>query len=217
MNLNFRSVFNEATGTWVAVPEIAAAKGKKSRRAVVAVAVALAAIPLSETVEAQVIIGSGDTATNSRTAGPSGRLYQAVLNRMTGAGSITDYLGSTSGQSPDAVVIGNKNRAYQGSVVVGYANTAGVNALDTFASYILGVDNSATGAFDTAIGVQNMANAIAAIVIGVANTASGNTAIALGRQSTASGNFSIAQGNVAQATNTGAIALGDSAFASGNS
>ena len=171
MNLNFRSIFNELTGAWVAVPEIATSKGKKSRRAVVAVVVALAAIPLSETAEAQVIIGSADSATNSLTAGPAGRLYQGVLNRMTGVGSITDYLGSTSGQSPDAVIIGNKNFAYQGSVVVGYANTAGLSALDSFASYVLGVDNSATGAFDTAIGVQNIANATAAIVIGVANTA----------------------------------------------
>ena len=97
MNLNFRSIFNELTGAWVAVPEIATSKGKKSRRAVVAVVVALAAIPLSETAEAQVIIGSADSATNSATAGPSGRLYQGVLNRMTGVGSITDYLGSTSG------------------------------------------------------------------------------------------------------------------------
>ncbi len=82
MNLNFRSIFNELTGAWVAVPEIATSKGKKSRRAVVAVVVALAAIPLSETAEAQVIIGSTDTATNSMTAGPSGRLYQGVLNQQ---------------------------------------------------------------------------------------------------------------------------------------
>ena len=180
MNLNFRSIFNELTGAWVAVPEIATSKGKKSRRAVVAVVVALAAIPVSETAEAQVIIGSADSATNSMTAGPGGRLYQGVLNRFAGSGTITDYLGSTSGQSPDAVVIGNKNVAYQGSVVVGYANTAGVNAVDTFAAYVFGVDNSAAGLYDTAIGIQNIASASSVVAIGVANTGSGNTAIALG-------------------------------------
>ena len=44
MNKYYRSIFNEQVGTWVAVPEIATSKGKKSQRAVVAVAATLAAL-----------------------------------------------------------------------------------------------------------------------------------------------------------------------------
>jgi len=36
MNKSYRSIFNEALGTWVAVSEIDSARGKKSRSGVVA-------------------------------------------------------------------------------------------------------------------------------------------------------------------------------------
>ena len=84
MNKTYRSIFNELTGTWVAVPEVTKAKGKKSRLAKTAAAVGLASIAASNVAQAQLIIGADVPTGNDSLSGGTNASVAQTLNQSWG-------------------------------------------------------------------------------------------------------------------------------------
>ena len=222
MNLNFRSVFNEQTGTWVAVSEIVAAKGKRSRAAMVVAASTLIGYALTGgQAQAQLFLTESVTPSqgNTATAGLVGLIEAHNYDTNT---TVESTFGGYS-----SIVGGSNNKLLgKSEVVFGVGNTDAANSAD---NVVYGVANKNSGVTDAVqVGNLNVVNngggfgGGSNITLGSANTAAGyyayaigtfakaanDYAIAFGTEITATGLNSIAMGQNARATASGAIAIG---------
>ncbi len=195
MNKSYKTVWNESTGTYVAAPEVAKSRGKKSR---------------STKALAAAIVAAGTGAVTSMSA------HAGALDGGTVAGyesvAIGDGSYANSGPDPSGGYFG----AATASVAIGYLASAS-NQRTT----AIGSQAQATGINDTVIGSHASAGGNDNTVIGVnaKSTVTWGTAVgsssqvayfgaALGVSSVASGDFSAAVGAAANATGASSSALG---------
>ena len=219
MNKTYKSIFNESTGTYVAVSETAKSQGKKSVKssivsAVTDLKISAAALALASTgallflpssAAHAVEIGSGfinNTGTAASTANP---------------GDVAIGGGATTGGG-SGIAIGNGTQALAaGGIAIGAGayvpqNTPFVSATDNIA---IGTSASATAHNNIAVGGSASVSGNYSVAFGHSAIVAGDTSVAVGALAKASLVSDIAIGYNAQASGGGSIALGQSAIASG--
>ncbi|WP_124372703.1 YadA-like family protein [Pseudomonas chlororaphis] len=185
MNKVYRTVYNHALDTWVAVSELVAAKGKRSGSRCVA----------------GVGIASGDSVWGNSLGG--GFLLKSLVAALVLVLPLTGH----ASYSPPS------NGSGCGSGAVNYTGVDGSTQTRTFGdgsgntSILSGCDSNATGLVGaTLIGTGLVANGKYATAVGYLSVA-GIQATALGTQATAA-NYSIAIGALSKTSADGAIAIG---------
>ncbi|MCM2560289.1 YadA-like family protein [Alcaligenes faecalis] len=219
MNHVYKTIWNEQTGTYVAVSEHKRARGKRSgsvKAAVAGAVLATGALAMGSALAATGINGGTGAGTAISECKDSTQAQAGKKNSIAiGCNSLADGKddGDTSffdRKNPhnknldtsgtyQSVAIGTGAKAKQGSVALGH----GAQAAD------------GESALAVAIGSQAKAQNVASLAIGPAALATGNTALAMGRQTAATADFAQAIGNVAAATGLGSLAVGHSATATG--
>ena len=227
MNKAYRVVWNESTNTWVAVAEIATARGKSGKAKVVAASVAVVGA-LASPAHADLIWGSGSKAPGegSMAMGINSdaktrytiAVGQDAVNKSNGDSAV--LIGHDAQASSDAnpntgtntmgqqVVIGESSRANSQSVAVG----AQVYATGQ-ASIAIGGDDLGNNDSKTSAGKYTGANAWRnyagqpITVEGVSTKDASNPAIGF-TSTTASGRGSIAIGHMSQSTGKASLAFG---------
>ena len=227
MNKAYRVVWNESTNTWVAVAEIATARGKSGKAKVVAASVAVVGA-LASPAHADLIWGSGAKAPGegSMAMGINSdaktkytiAVGQDAVNKSNGDSAV--LIGHDAQASSDAnpntgtntmgqqVVIGESSRANSQSVAVG----AQVYATGQ-ASIAIGGDDLGNNDSKTSAGKYTGANAWRnyagqpITVEGVSTKDASNPAIGF-TSTTASGRGSIAIGHMSQSTGKASLAFG---------
>ena len=227
MNKTYRVVWNESTNTWVAVAEIATARGKSGKAKVVAASVAVVGA-LASPAHADLIWGSGSKAPGegSMAMGINSdaktkytiAVGQDAVNKSNGDSAV--LIGHDAQASSDAnpntgtntmgqqVVIGESSRANSQSVAVG----AQVYATGQ-ASIAIGGDDLGNNDSKTSAGKYTGANAWRnyagqpITVEGVSTKDASNPAIGF-TSTTASGRGSIAIGHMSQSTGKASLAFG---------
>ena len=227
MNKTYRVVWNESTNTWVAVAEIATARGKSGKAKVVAASVAVVGA-LASPAHADLIWGSGAKAPGegSMAMGINSdaktkytiAVGQDAVNKSNGDSAV--LIGHDAQASSDAnpntgtntmgqqVVIGESSRANSQSVAVG----AQVYATGQ-ASIAIGGDDLGNNDSKTSAGKYTGANAWRnyagqpITVEGVSTKDASNPAIGF-TSTTASGRGSIAIGHMSQSTGKASLAFG---------
>ncbi|MDO5680836.1 MAG: YadA-like family protein [Pelistega sp.] len=235
MNKAYKSVYNESLGSYVAVPELANAKGKKissarglmqSKTSIFATAVLSTALSmLSSNVFSAVGTGGG---TGYGTAISHNYNYYNCKNEAQanffssiaiGCGSVAELPNDTR------TLFFTRDNPFNTEIRTDlefYATAIGHNAKAYKGGTAIGdgaqaadKDNEGIAALGVAIGAQAMSRNVASVAIGPGALATGNTALAIGRQTAATADFAQAIGNVAAATAKGSLAIGHSATATG--
>ena len=179
MNKSYRSIWNESLGAWVAVSEVASARGKRSKRSVVGAAVAL-------------VIAAGAGAAHAQYTGNQSN-YGSVPTGSTGVAIGTGTTAATQATvSGDVNILdrGNPGNARKGATNynVGTAGVGGVaigrKASSTGGAVAIG-DNAVASSLGIGIGAYASGTGVGSFALGTAALASGNTSIAVGRQSAA--------------------------------
>lgn len=218
MNKTHRTIFNIATGTWVAASETAKSRTKSAgQRALVRHAIALAAVTL----------GLGATQAFAYVAG-NGAQQGNANNTVIGdnadgsaAGCNTSYLPG----SACSTIIGNSASSTAGATTAigDHARTTGANsvAIGAYAtasswSQAIGAGATATGGWATAIGQNAVASASNALSLGTNSSATGDTSVAVGSAAKATGTNSFALGYSANAQGVDSMAFGRSVTVAGD-
>ena len=223
MNKNYRSIYNEATGTWVAVSEAAKSNGKKTKNAqqalnLVAAGMAGAVAFLApNTAVASYAAGNGTVAvsgiaisdTSSVAAKSVGVQAIAIGPGAVATGDYSIALGrNAAAQDNQAIAIGLNSSAGPTSQAIGVgavaAGTGGV-ALGTLSK----IDSAAI--FATALGNSASVTASYGVAVGLYAASSGQNAVAIGRLAGAAGEYSAAMGYKSSAATVNAIAIGNAA------
>ena len=227
MNKTYRVVWNESTNTWVAVAEIATARGKSGKAKVVAASVAVVGA-LASPAHADLIWGSGSKAPGegSMAMGINSdaktrytiAVGQDAVNKSNGDSAV--LIGHDAQASSDAnpntgtntmgqqVVIGESSRANSQSVAVGAQVYATGQASIAIGGDDLGNNDSKTsaGKYTGADEWRNYAGQ-PITVEGVSTKDASNPAIGF-TSTTASGRGSIAIGHMSQSTGKASLAFG---------
>ncbi|MBM2774535.1 collagen-binding trimeric autotransporter adhesin [Burkholderia territorii] len=230
MNKAHRTLFNTATGTWVAVSELATARKKSGgRRALVRSAIALAAVALSlGASQAFAATAGADACTTAD--GQNGVVGEAGVCTVPSAGAIGSVgtMGAigTSAVVDDAYIkvlpatMGGTAATASGTAAVAIGNAAVANGTSVLAfgsaatatgtgSMAFGRLAKATGGTSaTAIGNDSIASGTSVLAIGSSATATGSGVVAIGRLATATSDNSTALGNQTSVLATGGVALG---------
>ena len=207
MNKSFRSVFNEETGTWVAVAENVKANGKKSQLASSAVPV-VAVLSFVGFVQAQVLIGSpfvsgGTGSAFSDTPTQNGGI--AIGGHSTASAIQTIALGGATASADSAIALGWSSMASgENAVVLGAYSTAADQGV------AVGANVTAAGYGAVAIGGSDVTPILGASIGGI------STVPSVYSSTRASGNASVAYGSGSFASTDGAAAIGSMATASGS-
>ena len=198
MNKTYKSVWNETTGTWVAVSELE--KGRsKSKRARTAISKAILAqvaagglsLAGASAAMAGPIVEGTATGTNATAIG-SESLADVVDGVAIGTGASANADTGANASKTGAVAIGSGAEAFGSGMAVGTGASAGSDSL------AIGSGSSAT---------------LQSIAIG-ANARSFNTsAVALGESASAGAAKSLALGANSNAMAAGAVALGSESVA----
>ncbi|CAJ0809787.1 YadA-like family protein [Ralstonia flaminis] len=217
MNKTYRSIFNTATGTWVAASETAKSRRKSGgQRTLARVSVVLAAVTLS----------LGATQSFAYVAG-TGAQQGNANNTVIGDNANGSAAGCNSTYLPGSAcstIIGNSASSTAGATTVigDHASATGSNstAIGAYASaaqwsQAIGAGAAATGGWATAIGQSAQATATNTTAIGTNSTALGNGATALGSGAHATQQDSFAMGWNANATAQGSMAFGTSVTSAG--
>ncbi|MDF3834955.1 ESPR-type extended signal peptide-containing protein, partial [Cupriavidus basilensis] len=202
VNRTYKTIWNERTGTYVAVGEDCKSRGKagrsERRRQIVARTILAAAGMLAVPYAVGQTAVSGTTGNNNggngKTATVDTNCGTNFVNRQNpgnNPGSSVQYVL----QNGCSTAIGNSANAASASVAIG--------------------DRSGASDSGIAIGVGAQATKNSAVALGTIALASGNTSFALGRQSAATADYATAIGNVAYANGESGIAMGHSANAAG--
>ncbi|MGG4602543.1 YadA-like family protein [Alcaligenaceae bacterium Me47] len=219
MNHVYKTIWNEQTGTFVAVSEHKRARGKRSgsvKAAVAGAVLATGALAMGSALAATGISGGTGAGTAISECKGGTQAQAGKKNSIAiGCNSLADDKDDSNTHFFDrenphnknldtsgtyqSVAIGTGAKAKQGSVALGH----GAQAAD------------GESALAVAIGSQAKAQNVASLAIGPAALATGNTALAMGRQTAATADFAQAIGNVAAATGLGSLAVGHSATATG--
>lgn len=191
MNKNYRSVWNDSLGAWVAVSEVDKPKGRRA----------------SSTVKAAVVIAAALGA-----ASPA----FAENNQVTGTETYVTGKDNGTVDKPvnanSSTIVGNTNILH----VTG--DVSGVPLANTGNTHIQGNKNNVSRIHATVMGSSNTVNGEgreATVAIGNTNTVSADGAIAIGKSNSATANSAVAIGTNAMATQVDAIAIGNSAQATG--
>jgi len=196
VNKSYKSVWNEATGTYVAAPERARSRGKKSSSKIALVLAMLATGGAADAFAATgTAIGGCTTSSFDSNIAIDGA---AAINctKATGTSSIAIGSSATAGGAGAGTSVSGKGSGDYDQLAVGVRSTAAANAA-------------------TAIGVDSNSSGIAAVALGSAASASANSAIAIGDAAQASQLGAIAVGATAIAQAANAVALGAGAVVSG--
>ncbi|MBB5469839.1 autotransporter adhesin, partial [Paraburkholderia sp. CI2] len=200
MNKSYRTIWNEALGSWVAASENAVARGKRNKAkvcAVVATAV-VAAASWAPAAHAQYNAGGG--------------VAKGLHSIAIGSGAKTD------GTNINSIAMGYNAFATSGTSAGAYSATAigtNANAVGDGAA-ALGDNARATADKTTAIGRDAIANAVQSSAIGAGAAASGEGSTAVGAESNASGDGATALGLQASASARNSVALGFGALSTGD-
>ncbi|KVQ38947.1 hypothetical protein WT21_29770 [Burkholderia territorii] len=230
MNKAHRTLFNTATGTWVAVSELATGRKKSGgQRALVRSAIALAAVALSlGASQAFAATAGADACTTAD--GQNGVVGEAGVCTVPSAGAIGSVgtMGAigTSAVVDDAYIkvlpatTGGTAATASGTAAVAIGNAAVANGTSVLAfgsaatatgtgSMAFGRLAKATGGTSaTAIGNDSIASGTSVLAIGSSATATGSGVVAIGRLATATSDNSTALGNQTSVLATGGVALG---------
>ncbi|OOS25935.1 ESPR-type extended signal peptide-containing protein [Moraxella pluranimalium] len=231
MNKVYKVIWNHATQTWVAVSEIAQAKGKTSSKtdkraklskaaAVVSLAVAGSAVISGQAYAATTAPASTQYCLQQGGVTTSCADYNVQSNggnvHVQGAGTVAG-LGAGSNPSGWGTSIGADSTAGAGATALGYnAEATGTE------SSALGANTVASGKHSLAIGSSNQpataaeATAERSVAVGHNSSSTATDAIAMGTSATASGASATALGRNTTATKAGATAVGNEADATGD-
>ena len=215
MNRKFKTTWNHATKTWVAVSEIACGHGKNSNTSSLknglfihfALApVVFVGVLMAEPVLAGTVVDCGKAPDDSSIAlGGKNCTYpaEAAGTSSIAIGASSYAGGSGTGTSATGNAAGNWNQVALGT----NARAIGMAALS------FGADSSTNGIGAIALGMKSQANANAAIAMGDSSNAAGTSALAFGALASASQDNSVAIGRSAQAIRAGSVALGNNSVA----
>jgi len=226
MNKAHKTIWSEASGTWIAVSENTNARGKPSRSArhlgkSLAVAGLSVAGLLALMPDAQATTYGPSTCNNPSGAGPDGLTSGAGTAPTDGSGQLSNVIGcNASGGNYLGVQILGYNAAATGAgaVALGYAARGAQRGTG------VGMQAQATGAGSTALGQWTRATAPGSVAIGgdtSSNTAAagaqatGAGAVAIAGQAQAAGDSSVAIGQRANAVRNGDVAIGADSRADG--
>ncbi|MDO4642412.1 MAG: YadA-like family protein [Cardiobacteriaceae bacterium] len=210
MNHIYKTIYNPALGTWIAVPEIARNGGKKSRifsvnykNVVCAAVVSISLYTAIPSVAANAGISNG-TGQTALAINPNGGSANASGNASIAAGLNADSKGQYSiAIGREAVAAQNENIAIGNQAI---ANTDGDRHQQTIA---IGSNANATGQQAVALGQGTKAKNKENIAIGNAAEATGRQqVIAIGAAVSATGDQSTAIGNNTTVSGDSSIAIG---------
>lgn len=215
MNKSYMTLFSESLGAWVAVSEITAKSGRRSRASLFlcaslapVITVWFAGLPLPAAAQQSIIFGDG--------AGVGSARYSIAIginSSATGDESIALGMASISPGIRTIAVGSTANVNGNDSIAIGTGATGngsfGVVAIGQGAT-VAGTRSTAMGSFVSIEGQDNVAlGSGAAVRNGDGSTAVGNGASTNGQRSTA-------LGVGANSTGVGALAIGSSGIAAGD-
>ncbi len=218
MNKVFRVIWNHATQTWVAVSELAKAKGKTKSKASKLTAFSVA---LGSTLAAGSVMAA-TSATLTGTISPSTNGIAHLANGMSGVSVSTD---SSASAPKNIIVIGDKrSHAYDQQILIGFNTSsfrgngvANGKAGDTIVGNRIGLGGGSNGqdSFSTAVGFgTQVAGPSVAMGVGARAdifdsrgwNATQNGGVAIGA-------FALQGGNIDGGTVIGALSSGDYFYA----
>ncbi|WP_158953373.1 YadA-like family protein [Paraburkholderia acidisoli] len=202
MNKAYRSVWNESSGTWVAVPERASGKRKSGPAAAVAgVARVLAAVGFGGLVlaaHAEEAARDEGTAVSGDLGSDSGQAVaaKALLERVVATQNIQNnllVLQATQGSGVDLDDAGGasyKTAAYYSQVrgtgnAVGSTPPTDVARANAPGSIAMGSNTQADGGGSTALGIQSLATANDSVALGSGSVANVANTVSVGSDGTA--------------------------------
>ncbi len=189
MNKAYKVVFNETTGTYVAVAEIVSARGKAS-----------------STQENTTTITAVPQSVTGRFMG---KVIMALLGLTTALAMPLAHASYVAGGG--TVGTNNNNTIAIGSIGTGNSGTTQGSAATVtsgFGGVAIGGGANVYGNYAIALGASSKALYENAIAIGYNNTASGQSSVTIGSGSAATGKGALALGNDAKATADNATAVG---------
>jgi autotransporter adhesin len=201
MNKSYKSVWNESTGSWVAVSELATGRSKSKR----------AKTAISKAILTQIAVGGMSL------AGASVAMAGDPVKFGTGAtvgvaDGIAIGTGAEAALDPD-----QKNAGKTGGIAIGEAAYASGSGVAFGNSAEAGSDSLAFGAgatatnHSTAIGNNAMAFNVNAVALGEGASAGGQGSLALGAGSGVSGSNSVALGQGSVSTGDYEVSVGSAA------
>ena len=209
MNQIFRVIWNHATQSWIAVSELASAKGKTiSKLAVLSVVAGMLSMDvIAATVTANIPAAAVSTSDNGIFIGPKGK---------------TSATAQTAGKSvKNVIIIGNRNGVADEGIVIGNDITSSASgiAADTLIGNRIRLGGGGSDSMSTALGygVQVAGPSLAAGIGARSDIAdySGwqavqNGGVALGGFASVGGNQNggVAIGAIAQGDQNGSVAIG---------
>ncbi|WP_167530893.1 YadA-like family protein [Paraburkholderia agricolaris] len=196
MNKSYKSVWNEATGTYVAAPEGARSRGKKGSSKIALVLAMLATGCAADAFAATgTAIGGCTTSTVDSNIAIDGA-NSAYCTKATGTSSIAIGPSATAGGAGTGTSV-------NGAAAGDYNQVA------------LGVSATASAANAVALGASSTVSGIGAVGLGGLASATANSTVAIGEAAVASQLGAIAVGATAIAQAANAVALGAGAVVSG--
>ncbi|WP_373755552.1 ESPR-type extended signal peptide-containing protein, partial [Neisseria sp.] len=242
MNKNYRSIWNEALGAWVAVSEIENAKGKPAGSSVKAAGgiaarakLVLRVIPMmlgmAFGLSGYAYASAGATVTTTTTEAGATETTQApiIIGTAIPAGPVTAGSATLTGRWQSANLYYNENpgNPYRdgltsGTILVRDNTPAGGVVIgngasaSNFGGLAIGGYASANQNYGMAFGAYSLVHAYGGIAIGAGSLAAGHNSVAIQRQAAATGEQSLALGTVSYAKGLGSVAIGQSATAEGN-
>jgi autotransporter adhesin len=193
MNKSYKSVWNESTGSWVAVSELATGRSKSKR----------AKTAISKAILTQIAIGGMSLAGAS--VAMADPVVSGTVNVANGVAIGTDSevdADPANASKTGGVAIGDSSYALGSGVAVGQNSSAGSDSL-AFGS------NATAANGGTAIGANAYSINNGGVAIGQAASATGAGALALGMNSSASGSGSVALGQDSVATDKNTVSVGN--------
>ena len=192
MNKSYKSVWNEATGTYVAASEVTKSRGKPASSRRIAIALAMA---------------SGIT---MEMAGAPTALAAAVptYSNLVIDASPGDAAANASVSGAGSIAIGGKANANGQTGADSSAISIGANSIASGAAAMsIGEQAKATGDHAMALGNSSNANAAQAVAVGGFSAVTGIGGVSMGYKASAAAN-AVALGYLASATATNSVALG---------
>ncbi|WP_301952078.1 ESPR-type extended signal peptide-containing protein, partial [Burkholderia sp. S171] len=193
MNKSYKSVWNESTGSWVAVSELATGRSKSKR----------AKTAISKAILTQIAIGGMSLAGAS--VAMADPMTPGTVNVAGGVAIGTDSevdVDPANASKTGGVAIGDSSYAIGSGVAVGQNSSASSDSLAFGA-------NAAAGNGGTAIGANSAAYNTGAVALGQGASAGGANSLALGTNSVATGSGSVALGLGSVATDVNTVSVGN--------
>ena len=209
MNKCYKSIYSEKTGTWVAVSELEATKGKKSKSTVTSTSTALATVATALSLAGTSYLFAFSPTAQAVDAFCTNAARTAVVGSAPNAGDEVACGQGAVASGLNSIAIG-KNATAQGDTSL----AVGVNSLSSGPNTIaIGFSSVSSGTLSLAVGNQAVASAADATALGVSTLASARNSTAVGNDVTASGIDSTAIGggsvNVSASSSIGAGVLID--------